>query len=536
MLIFFRVSLEPRFTCCLDHCMTSPKITRHLASYHKFSEKERQQVQEELLKWFDVSKRTHLPWRKEWDGTLDTEQRAQRAYEVWVSEIMLQQTQVATTIPYYDKWMQNFPTIHDLAKADIEKVNKLWAGLGYYSRARRLWEGAKKMCEESNGVLPSTAKELEDKVPGVGRYTAGAIASIAWGQQAGTVDGNIARVYSRMRAIGGDAKGKSTIELQWKIADYMVPEGRPGDFNQALMELGATVCTPQKPDCKHCPVQKSCLALKEVKVTHSMMKDEPVETSTDDIDIEECNVCLPNNPDEELSVTRYPRKAIKKAPREEECAVCILEKRLSASEDPSTSRFLLIRRPKTGLLAGLWEFPSAELNETLATKKKSVKKRKPVIADSEDSGDDYSTGKEAKPAAAQILANNYKERTSIVDKHLEKRFKINMSECNVIRRAELGSVIHLFSHIRKTYHMEHLVIHAESLDDLSLSEDMQWVSRDELNTAAIPTGLKKGIKLMESQGTAKSIGVKSNPRKKAKMEQDPAAGTRGIMSFFQKQT
>jgi A/G-specific adenine glycosylase len=128
---------------------------------------------------------------------------------------MLQQTQVATTIPYYDKWMQNFPTIHDLAKADIETVNKLWAGLGYYSRARRLWEGAKKMCEESNGVLPSTAKDLEDKVPGVGRYTAGAIASIAWGQQAGTVDGNIARVYSRMRAIGGDAKGKSTIDLQW---------------------------------------------------------------------------------------------------------------------------------------------------------------------------------------------------------------------------------------------------------------------------------------------------------------------------------
>lgn len=159
-------------------------------------------------------------------------------------------------------------------------------------------------------------------------------------------------------------------------------------------------------------------------------------------------------------------------------------------------------------MAGLWEFPSAELNETLAIEKKTVKKRKPVVSDSEDSGDNYSPSKEVKPAATQLLANNYKERTYLVDKHLEKKFKIHMNECNVIRRAELGSVIHLFSHIRKTYHMEHLVIQAESLDSLSLSEDMQWISRDELNTAAIPTGLKKGIKLMESQGTAKSIGVK----------------------------
>jgi A/G-specific adenine glycosylase len=149
-----------------------------------------------------------------------------------------------------------------------------------------------------------------------------------------------------------------------------------------------------------------------------------------------------------------------------------------------------------------------ELNETVVVEKKSAKKRQPVISDSEDSGDDYSPAKEAKPATAQLLANNYKERTCVVDNHLEKKFKINLNKCNVIRRTELGSIVHLFSHIRKTYHMEHLVIHSETLEDFSLSEDMQWVSRDELAVAAIPTGLKKGIKLMDSQGTTKSLGTK----------------------------
>ncbi|KAG2188700.1 hypothetical protein INT44_003839 [Umbelopsis vinacea] len=520
--------------------MTAPKLHRHLASYHKFSEIERQQIQKDLLKWFDLEKRTHLPWRKEFDHSLDTEQRAQRAYEVWVSEIMLQQTQVATTIPYYNKWMTSFPTIHDLAKADIETVNKLWAGLGYYSRARRLWEGAQKICTDSNGVLPNTAKSLEEKVPGVGRYTAGAIASIAWGQQAGTVDGNIARVYSRLRAIGGDPKGKSTIELQWALADYMVPQDRPGDFNQALMELGATLCTPQKPDCKHCPVQKNCRALEEVKSTQKLLNSEKrVKDESEDeseVDIEECHVCLPNDMDEELSVTRYPRKAVKKAPREEgmkefvvyglyvqrtnplfypECAVCIVEKRPADSKNPLDSKFLLVKRPKTGLLAGLWEFPSVELNEACVAEKKSAKKRKPAkaVVSSDDSEDDYVPEQKSRSPTLQLLANDSDERQAIMSKHLMTTFGIDLVSCNILRRTELGSVVHLFSHIRKTYHMEYLEIDADSIEDVEDTGEVQWINRDELAVAAIPTGLKKGIKLMENLATVggaeKKIKVRS---------------------------
>ncbi|KAI8577758.1 hypothetical protein K450DRAFT_250689 [Umbelopsis ramanniana AG] len=520
--------------------MTAPKLHRHLASYHKFSEIERQQIQKDLLKWFDLEKRTHLPWRKEFDHTLDTEQRAQRAYEVWVSEIMLQQTQVATTIPYYNKWMTSFPTIHDLAKADIETVNKLWAGLGYYSRARRLWEGAQKICRESNGVLPNTAKSLEEKVPGVGRYTAGAIASIAWGQQAGTVDGNIARVYSRLRAIGGDPKGKSTIELQWALADYMVPQDRPGDFNQALMELGATLCTPQKPDCKHCPVQKNCRALEEVKSTQKLLSSEKrVKDESDDeseVDIEECHVCLPNDIDDELSVTRYPRKAVKKAPREEECAVCIVEKKPADSKNPLDSKFLLVKRPKTGLLAGLWEFPSVELNETCVAEKKSAKKRKPskAVVSSDDSEDDYVPEQKSGSPTLKLLAKDSDERQAIMGKHLMTTFDIDLDSCNILRRTELGSVVHLFSHIRKTYHMEYLEIDADSIDDVEDTDQVQWISRDELALAAIPTGLKKGIKLMENLATVGAEKkIKSTPRKKVKIEKDPAAGTRNLLSFFQ---
>jgi len=456
---------------------------------------------------------------------------------------MLQQTQVATTIPYYEKWMESFPTIHDLAKADLEKVNKLWAGLGYYSRARRLWEGAQKICKETNGVLPSTAKDLEEKVPGVGRYTAGAIASIAWGQPAGTVDGNIARVYSRLRAIGGDPKAKTTIELQWKLADYMVPQDRPGDFNQALMELGATVCTPQKPDCKHCPVQKNCRALDEVKVTQTLIKGgrDVIEKSEDDVDIEECHICLPHDSEEELTVMIYPRKAVKKAPREEECAVCIVETRSLDSKDPKDSKFLLAKRPKTGLLAGLWEFPSVELNEAVEAVKKPTKKRKPTKVDmsSDDSDDDFGPTKDAKTPPIHLLANSNDERILVMNKFLKKTFDIDLDRCNVIRRTELGSVVHLFSHIRKTYHMEYLTVDSKDVVTTAASDQIQWISREELAVAAIPTGLKKGIKLMENWTTkAGSVSVgknKSNPRKKTKVDEDPAAGTRGILCFFQKQ-
>jgi A/G-specific adenine glycosylase len=160
----------------------------------------------------------------------------QRAYEVWVSEIMLQQTQVNTVIPYYERWMAKWSTVADLALATAEEVNELWSGLGYYSRASRLHAGAKLLVEKHGGTLPKDPAELKKTVPGIGPYTAGAITSIAYGVQAELVDGNVARVYSRMRAVGGDPKAKATDSLIWKLAAEAVPADRPGAYNQALME------------------------------------------------------------------------------------------------------------------------------------------------------------------------------------------------------------------------------------------------------------------------------------------------------------
>ncbi|XP_073864589.1 adenine DNA glycosylase isoform X34 [Macaca fascicularis] len=161
--------------------------------------------------------------------------------------------------------MLKWPTLQDLASASLEEVNQLWAGLGYYSRGRRLQEGARKVVEELGGHMPRTAETLQQLLPGVGRYTAGAIASIAFGQATGVVDGNVARVLCRVRAIGADPSSTLVSQRLWGLAQQLVDPARPGDFNQAAMELGATVCTPQRPLCSRCPVQSLCRARQRVE-------------------------------------------------------------------------------------------------------------------------------------------------------------------------------------------------------------------------------------------------------------------------------
>ncbi|KAI0216347.1 Adenine DNA glycosylase [Lamellibrachia satsuma] len=192
----------------------------------------------------------------------------QRAYAVWVSEIMLQQTQVATVTGYYTRWMQKWPSLEALAKATLEEVNQMWSGLGYYSRGRRLQctrrQQGEDVTREMGGQIPDTAKKLMNSLPGVGRYTAAAIASIAFQKITGLVDGNVNRVLARMRVISADVSSPLVTELIWSAADTLVDPERPGDFNQSLMELGATVCMPKKPLCDSCPVQHLCLAYSQV--------------------------------------------------------------------------------------------------------------------------------------------------------------------------------------------------------------------------------------------------------------------------------
>jgi A/G-specific adenine glycosylase len=196
----------------------------------------------DLLKWYDANRRD-LPWRRTSDP-----------YAIWISEVMLQQTQVETVLPYYVRWMTALPTVGALATADEQEVLSLWQGLGYYRRARLLRKGAEWIV--TNGMPIELASWR--RVPGVGPYTAAAVSSIAFGYSAAVVDGNVERVYARLAA--DDATGPTLRKAAWTWAERSLNEARPGDWNQALMELGATVCRPVKPQCPLCPLEERCIA------------------------------------------------------------------------------------------------------------------------------------------------------------------------------------------------------------------------------------------------------------------------------------
>ncbi|MBI5597154.1 MAG: A/G-specific adenine glycosylase [Elusimicrobia bacterium] len=199
-----------------------------------------------LLAWYDAHRRP-LPWRSSKDP-----------YRVWLSEIMLQQTTVAAVIPYYERFLSRFPDVRALASADEDEVLRLWAGLGYYSRARNLLAAAREVARRG-GAFPEDPEGLR-ALPGVGRYTAGAVASIAFSKKTPLVDGNVARVFARLFAMRGDPKSPAFQKRAWARADALVDARRPGDWNQALMELGATVCLPALPSCPSCPLAPACRA------------------------------------------------------------------------------------------------------------------------------------------------------------------------------------------------------------------------------------------------------------------------------------
>jgi A/G-specific adenine glycosylase len=268
------------------------------------------EISDLLLAWWDGG-HAQLPWRESGDP-----------YAVWVSEIMLQQTQIATVLPYYERWMAAFPTAESLAAASIDEVLKLWEGLGYYSRARNFHAAAKTVVEEYEGRIPETVTELMG-LKGIGRYTAGAIASIAFDQRAAVLDGNVIRVLSRLYDLSDDVTLTATKKRLWEIAEAMVPQDRPGAYNQALMELGQTICISSAPKCFECPLAEVCLAKKR-----GTQLERPV---------------------------RPPRR---KTPHYDVTAGIIWR------ED---GRFLIAQRPFEGLLGGLWEFPGGkqEAGETL---------------------------------------------------------------------------------------------------------------------------------------------------------------------------
>ena len=298
-------------------------------------------VRVSLLRWYEGNARV-LPWRKPppSDPTLEEDAEQQRhAYAVWVSEIMLQQTRVQTVIDYFQRWMKEFPSVQALAAAKNEKVNELWAGLGYYRRAMNLLAGARTVVDTMGGRIPNTKAELL-KIPGIGEYTAGAISSIAFGQQEPVLDGNVIRVISRLEAIEEFPSNSAQTKMFWDLASQLTGVGpRPGDFNQALMELGATVCTPRNPNCKDCPVKDACQGLHKLGTP---------------------------------GVEELPRKAPKAKPREERVATAVL---WAHPPEWAQRRCLMIQRPATGLLASLWEFPSVALPGESTTPADQVSKK-----------------------------------------------------------------------------------------------------------------------------------------------------------------
>ncbi|MEN3000395.1 MAG: A/G-specific adenine glycosylase [Armatimonadota bacterium] len=268
------------------------------------------EVRKRLREWFQRAHRP-LPWR----ATRDP-------YHIWVSEIMLQQTQTATVVPYYERFIQRFPTVQALAEAPLEEVLRYWEGLGYYARARNLHRAAQIVAQQG-GELPREVERLRE-LPGIGAYTAGAIASLAFNQPEPVVDGNVTRVLARLLWLKGNLKALRAQRTLYELARQLVDPEEPGVFNQALMELGSTVCTPTQPRCTECPLQSLCAAYQRGEPT-AVPEPIPARPSVQVVDVS---------------------------------ALIWREGQL-----------LLAQRPPSGLWGGLWEFPRATRNgcETLET-------------------------------------------------------------------------------------------------------------------------------------------------------------------------
>ncbi|UCG06051.1 MAG: A/G-specific adenine glycosylase [Desulfobacterales bacterium] len=264
-----------------------------------------QYFQKNLIDWY-LNNHRSLPWRKTEDP-----------YRIWVSEAMLQQTQVSTVLPYYRKFLQKFPTIKHLARAELHDVLKVWEGLGYYARARNLHRAAGNVQQQYQGVIPTTWNQFR-KLPGVGDYIAAAVLSIAFGLPYAVVDGNVKRVLARLQCIAAPLNNSTSTKRFKETAEALKDTQMPGTYNQALMELGAIICKPKHPLCDRCPVQRFCLAY---------------QTKT---------------------VAEYPKKKAARQTPQYHIAIGVVFK---------NGRVLITQRKPDGLLGGLWEFPGGKIKK-----------------------------------------------------------------------------------------------------------------------------------------------------------------------------
>ncbi|KAL5406209.1 hypothetical protein PMIN03_007958 [Paraphaeosphaeria minitans] len=535
-----------------------PPLRAHSSAYHYPLLIEDEGIGKELLGWFDgIEEARNMPWRKKWLDPAKHESwevefgklLEKRAYEVWVSEVMLQQTRVSTVIPYFNTWISKWPTVEALAEASHDDVLSVWKGLGYYSRATRLHDGAKAVVTAKDDVpckIPSAVDALQ-KIPGIGRYTAGAVSSIAFGEAEPVLDGNVARVLSRQLGLYVDAKDKKSTDVLWEVADSLVKsvagypkKGRssdPGQWNQALMELGSTICTP-RPKCEECPIQRTCRVYVEGQILST--KKATVATGVPDIE-DACTLCLqlntedlatapedagddddddegatapkstkkrkteqkppantisnyftsrttpkpkpdpaapasstdtptstaessnpnkrkapPATPSQTRAIATYcslfPKKMPKKAVPEEDAVVCIISTpSSSSSSSSSTRRYLIEQRPAKGLLASLWQFPQQTL----------------LPADKQT------------PASRKATARNYVA-------------SLGLGSLDGGEVRELGSPVHVFTHLKLTMHVVHVGLEGAAEGATSEGKTARrWVAAEDMAGATLSTGMRR---------------------------------------------
>lgn len=391
---------------------------------------------EGLLKWYWEVKRD-LPWR-----------RTSNPYHIWVSEVMLQQTQVKTVIPYYHNFLGRFPDLTSLAQASLEEVLELWRGLGYYSRARRLWEGARFVLEKGEGRVPRDYQSLLE-IPGVGEYTAGAIASFAFGECVPAVDGNVMRVVARFLAWEEAVEKVKTSRHFLEHLKGWQPVEYAGDFNQAMIELGATVCTPKSPKCSDCPLLEGCQGF-----ALGTPLSFPVKRSK-----------------ERITVAIRP-------------TLVLIRK----------GEVLLKKRPSEGLLANLWEFPGEEiLMDTQKARGKSLAGSEKAFMAAEEVSSYGNQGEELIEKVKYsfpwftLYQNQVSDRS--YDAVVEEKLKQDTVK---------GPLVHTFSHRRwKVFwvvlDLSGVECSGESaeMDKAKITSEFRWFSEKELDKVALPVAFQK---------------------------------------------
>lgn len=525
-----------------------PPTRHHDLDYHRSLLLDDAFSRQALLKWFDgVSARRSMPWRQEWINPQDHKLHEnlrdlleRRAYQVWISEIMLQQTRVAVVIDYWNRWMSRWPTIHNLAAASADDVLSAWRGLGYYSRATRIHEAAKLAVRDPDmkGLLPRRVEVLESKIPGVGRYTAGAISAIVFGRAAPMVDGNVLRVLSRQLGVFSNVKtSKLIIDMLWAAADALVKaiakdgtqvqdsEGvetsdRPGRWGQALMELGSTICTP-KPICAECPITSTCRAYAEGRTLFNS-DEKPKMKDIEDM----CSLC---ESFEEMSTTEGDGKAQTTGltqsakPNERIKPTALRDKQLTLS----AFAFKGATSDKTSSTNNKSTTSSQEMEIIvdharkfpLKVIKKAVRTEETLVCAIQRGDGQYLVQKRPEkgllaglwefpsyilrdPVEGNTAAKRKSRAASFVSKLLIEHGDDEAATLRPKHVGELGSVPWLFSHLRLTMHVQLFNLQqADCLLEIEAKDNrLKWASSEAVEQESMGTGMRKCWALVEEQG------------------------------------